>query len=206
MALAAWLFLGALIELANRIALFRAPLGTSLARLAGLPRATIGMTLAHAGLGVVVAGIVAISVWKVEAIVAMKPGDTQKVGAYDITFMGEAPVTGPNYSGSAGTFHVTRDGADVTTLVSEKRSFRPRGMPTTEVGLQKTLLGDIYVVMGDQTANGARAMRLYFNPLVDLIWLGALLMFIGGGLSLADRRYRVGAPSRLPRTEQVPAE
>ena len=183
-----------LTELANRIALFKAPLSVSLQRLAGLPRAAIGMVLAHGGLGIMVMGIIAISLWKVEVIVAMKPGETADVAGYTVTFKGETPLTGPNYSGLAGQFDVTRDGREVAKLVSEKRTFKPSGMPTTEVGLHQSLAGDLYVVMGDANPDGGRSMRLYFNPLVNLIWLGAALMFLGGAFSLADRRYRVGAP------------
>ena len=67
-------------------------------------------------------------------------------------------------------------------------------MPTTEVGLHETLAGDIYVAIGDTSADGARVIRLYFNPFVTMIWLGGVIMFVGGLLSLTDRRYRVGAP------------
>ena len=80
------------------------------------------------------------------------------------------------------------------------------GTPTTEVGLHQTLSGDVYVVMGDRTADGARVVRMYFNPLVSLIWLGALIMFIGGIFSLTDRRYRVGAPKQKLVSAGVPAE
>jgi cytochrome c-type biogenesis protein CcmF len=194
MALGAWLLFGALTEVANRIALFKAPLSVSLQRLIGLPRAAIGMALAHGGMGIMVMGIIAISLWKVEVIVAMKPGETADVAGYAVTFRGETPLTGPNYTGLAGQFDVTRDGRAVAQLVSEKRNFQPSGMPTTEVGLHQSLAGDLYVVMGDANPDGGRSMRLYFNPLVNLIWLGAALMFIGGAFSLADRRYRVGAP------------
>ncbi len=206
MALAAWLVIGALTELATRIGLFRVPMRTSLTRLVGLPAAAIGMVLAHAGLGIVVAGIIAMSLWKVEVIVAMKPGDTAQVGSYAVTFTGEMPLTGPNYSGRAGRFAVVRDGMPVTELVSEKRIFQPNSIPTTEVGLHQTAAGDLYVVMGDDTGGGARAMRMYFNPLVNLIWLGALMMFAGGIFSLTDRRYRVGAPRRAVRAQPVAAE
>ena len=96
--------------------------------------------------------------------------------------------------------------AKIATVVSEKREFKPRGTPTTEVGLYQTLAGDVYVVMGDKAADGARVVRMYFNPLVSLIWAGALIMFIGGGLSLTDRRYRVGAPKRKLEPAGVPAE
>ena len=206
MALGAWLFCGALLEMAGRIGLFRAPIVSSLQRLAGLPRAAIGMTLAHGGMGIMICGIIAISLWKTEVIVAVKPGEPVQVGAYTVTFEGDAPLIGPNYTGRAGRFLVQRDGVDVTTLVSEKRVFKPSGMPTTEVGLHQTLAGDLYVVMGDENDGGSRAMRMYFNPLVNLIWIGALIMFVGGLFSLADRRYRVGAPRRKATAEAVPAE
>ena len=206
MALGAWLTVGALLDLAGKIALFKLPLRTSLARLAGLPGAALGVVFAHGGLGILVMGIIAISLWKTEVIVAMKPGDTAQVGAYQVTFEGEAPLTGPNYTGRTGRFRVTRDGNEVTTLTSEKREFKPSGTPTTEVGLHQTIAGDLYVVMGDANSEGGRAMRMYFNPLVNFIWLGALLMFAGGAFSLADRRYRIGAPKRVARGEAVAAE
>jgi cytochrome c-type biogenesis protein CcmF len=79
-------------------------------------------------------------------------------------------------------------------------------MPTTEVGLKKTMLGDLYIVLGDETADRGRAVRMYFNPLVDLIWIGALIMFAGGAFSLADRRYRVGAPVKARREQVAAAE
>jgi cytochrome c-type biogenesis protein CcmF len=205
-ALGAWLFFGSLLELSNRIALFRVPLSVSLQRLTGLPRAAIGMVLAHGGLGIMVVGIIAISLWKVEVIIAMKPGETVDVAGYAVTFKGETHLTGPNYTGLAGQFDVARDGQKVARLVSEKRNFKPSGMPTTEVGLHQSLSGDLYVVMGDANLDGRRSMRLYFNPLVNLIWIGALLMFLGGAFSLADRRYRVGAPQPSAATGTMPAE
>jgi cytochrome c-type biogenesis protein CcmF len=206
MALAAWLVFGALAEVAQRIGLFRVPFAASLARLVGLPGSALGMTLGHLGLGVMLAGMVGVSLWRNEVITTMKPGDSRSLAAYEVTFLGEQPVTGPNYSGSAGRFKLSRAGAEVDTLISEKRNFRPSGMPTTIVGLRKTLAGDVYVVMGDTAADGGHAVRMYFNPLVDLLWLGAFIMFLGGLFSLSDRRYRVGAPKRAVRAEAVAAE
>ena len=206
MALGAWLAVGALLDLAGKIALFKVPLRASLSRLMGLPGASLGTVFAHGGLGIMVIGIIAISLWKTEVIIAMKPGDTAMVGAYAVTFQGETPLTGPNYTGRTGRFLVTREGREVTTLYSDKRVFRPSGMPTTEVGLHQTFGGDLYIVMGDANADGGRAMRMYFNPLVNLIWIGALAMFAGGIFSLTDRRYRVGAPKRIVSAEAVAAE
>ncbi len=207
MAMAAWLIFGAFADLAARIGLFKVPLASSWSRLKGLPRSAFGTVFAHGGLGIMVAGIIAISLWKIEVIVAMKPGDTAMVGDYSVTFLNETPITGPNYTGRAGRFLVREDGREVANLVSEKRIFKPSGMPTTEVGLHQALAGDVYVVMGDESNDGTRAMRLYFNPLVNLIFIGSGIMFLGGLLSLTDRRYRVGAPKRAASNLQaVPAE
>ena len=206
MALAAWLVFGALADLAQKISLFKVPLATSWHRLRGLPRSALGTVLAHGGVGVMLAGIVAISLWRIEVIVALKPGQSAEVGKYSVTFIGEAPLTGPNYTGRVGSFLLKEGGREITMLRSEKRAFKPSGMPTTEVGLLQTITGDVYVVMGDPTTDGARAMRFYYNPFVNFIWAGAAIMFLGGLLSLSDRRYRVGAPKRAQAAQMVAAE
>jgi cytochrome c-type biogenesis protein CcmF len=138
--------------------------------------------------------------------VALKPGESADVSSYTVTFLGEAPLTGPNFTGRVGTFRLTEGGREIATLRSEKREFKPSGMPTTEVGLHQTFLGDVYVVMGDTASDGARAMRFYYNPFVNFIWAGASMLFFGGLLSLSDRRYRVGAPKRAIPAQAVPAE
>ncbi|PZF77740.1 heme lyase NrfEFG subunit NrfE [Aestuariivirga litoralis] len=206
MAIAAWLVFGAIADLAAKVALFKVPLATSWHRLTGLPRSAIGTAVAHAGLGVLVAGVIAISLWRIEVIVALKPGESAAVGKYTVTFTGEAPLVGPNYTGKVGSFTLKEADRELATLRSEKRNFKPSGMPTTEVGLYQTWHGDVYVVMGDETTGGARAMRMYYNPFVNFIWFGATIMFAGGLLSLSDRRYRVGAPKRAATAQAVPAE
>jgi cytochrome c-type biogenesis protein CcmF len=206
MAIAAWLVFGAIADVAAKIGLFKVPLATSWHRLIGLPRSALGTAVAHAGLGILVAGIIAISLWRIEVIVALKPGETAAVGKYAVTFQGEGPLTGPNYTGRVGTFLLKEGDRELATLHSEKRVFKPSGMPTTEVGLYQTWHGDVYVVMGDETTGGARAMRMYYNPFVNFIWFGAVVMFAGGLLSISDRRYRVGAPKRAAPAQAVPAE
>ena len=121
------------------------------------------------------------------------------VAGYDVTYLGDSPLTGANYTGDAGQFRITRNGDDVATVVSEKRQFQPSGMQTTEVGLHQMFSGDLYVVMGDRAGAEGRTVRVYFNPLVSLIWIGSLIMFFGGAVSLTDRRYRVGAPKPAQR-------
>jgi cytochrome c-type biogenesis protein CcmF len=203
--LGTWLFFGSFVDLANRIALFRMDASASFSRLMGLPRSVLGMTLAHAGLGVMIVGIVCISLWKVEHILTMKPGDRTDVGSYTVEFVSETPMTAENYTGLAGRFRVYRADQEIATVISEKRNFKPSGN-TTEVGLLQTMFGDVYVVMGDTSADGGRVVRMYYNPFVTLIWAGAFIMFVGGGLSLTDRRYRVGAPKRRKTSLGVPAE
>jgi len=152
--------------------------------------------LAHAGLGIVVIGIVATTAWRSESILALKPKETADIAGYQLTFEGVVPREGPNYRERVGLFKVTRDGQQVTELEPSKREFTVERSATTDAGIHASWRGDLYAVLGDQLKDGAYSVRLYFNPLVRLIWLGAVVIFIAGGLSLSDRRLRVGAPKR----------
>ena len=205
MALAGWLVAGTLTELARRIGLFAVPLRVSLGRLAGLPRAAWGMTLAHAGLGIVIAGMTASSVWKQERIQVMVPDQQVTLAGYVVTFTGAEEVAGPNYEALRGTFAVTTgDGRPVTTLVAEKRYYPVEGQDTTEAAIRSTVAGDLYAVIGEpQGTDGGFVTRLYFEPLVPWLWGGVGLMVLGGLVSLSDRRHRVGAPARARATEAV---
>jgi cytochrome c-type biogenesis protein CcmF len=200
-----WLVLGSFSEFAERIQFLRAPASIARSRLRGLPRSSIGMTLAHAGLGIVVIGIVATTAWREEGILVMKPDETIGIAGFGIRYLGESPLTGPNYIGDAGRFRVMRGNKEEATLVSEKRFFEPGRIPTTEIGLLQTFSGDLYIVMGDRVGEG-RVVRIYFHPLVSFIWMGAAVMFLGGGISLSDRRYRVGVPRRARKLAAQPAE
>ena len=194
MGLAGWLIIGSAVELTERIGLFRLPPGQSLRRAAGLPRAAYGMAIAHGALGILVIGVTASSAWRAEHIQLMQPGDEIKVADYTLLFEGATSIRGPNYTADQGRFTVRQDGEIVTVLKPEKRVYPAERSNTSEAGIRTTIAGDLYVVLGDRTPNGAWATRLYFNPLVAWIWVGAVLMAIGGLVSLTDRRYRVGAP------------
>ena len=194
--LGVWLIVGALTEIAYRVKLVNASPSEAWRRLRTLPRAAYGSALAHAGLGLAVIGVVATTAWRSEEILALKPGDTANIAGYTLGFKGVAPGQGPNYSERVGLFAVTRDGKAVTELAPSKREFTVERSATTEAGIHASWRGDLYVVLGDQLKDGAYSIRLYFNPLVRLIWLGALVMFFGGAVSLSDRRLRVGAPKR----------
>ncbi len=196
MALAVWLMAGTLTELAGRIHLFRVSLGQSLARAFGLPRAAWGMTLAHGGLALFIAGATASSAWKSEAIQNQQIGQTVTVAGYAFTLARVHDEPGPNYLATRGTFQVTHDGKPFAIMEPEKRLYRMPPRPTTEAAIVGTFWGDLYAVIGDADGNGGYVTRLYFNPLVPWMWVGALIMVLGGLISLSDRRHRIGAPAR----------
>ncbi len=140
MALAAWLVAGALIELAGRLQLHGLDLGRSWQRARGLPRSSYGMTLAHVGVGVLVAGVTASSAWQSEAILIMRPGDSAALAGYDFTLAGIADHRGPNYVAQRATFEVSRDGRPVAVLTPEKRFYPVERQPTSEAGIDSGLL------------------------------------------------------------------
>ncbi|HJN23045.1 MAG TPA: heme lyase CcmF/NrfE family subunit [Rhodospirillales bacterium] len=198
--LAAWLFVGTLVNLGERIRLFDGPIGDSLRRMGRLPRAAWGMTWSHLGLAIAIAGMTGAGAWKMESIQVMKPGETVTVADYNYTFEGARQVRGVNYIAIRGTFSVRRDEEVIATLYPEKRNYPVKGMPTTEAAIHTTFLGDLYAVIGDaEGEDGGFVTRLYFNPLVGWMWAGGLIMVLGGALSLSDRRHRIGAPARKAR-------
>jgi cytochrome c-type biogenesis protein CcmF len=206
-AIGAFVIAGALVEIAGRAKLGRIAGGEAWRRLAGLPRSAHGTAIAHIGVGMMVIGIAATSAYQSERVLAMKPGESAEIAGYVLTFRGTAPARGPNYKEDVGTFQVTRGGGPVTTLLPAKRLYDMPKQPTTEAGIHNSWRGDLYVVLGDEQAAGGYAVRVYFNPLVRLIWIGALVMGLGGLLSLSDRRLRIGAPSRARKATPVaPAE
>jgi cytochrome c-type biogenesis protein CcmF len=199
---------GAIIEWSERIKFGKAGRSEVLRRAKNLPRSAYGTLLAHFGIGMLVIGIVSTSAYREEHILVMKPGQTLAVGGYDVTFTGVESGRGPNYTEDFADFDVKEDGESITRLKPSKRLYDAPPQPTTEAGIHASWRGDLYLVIGDAQTGGGYAVRAYFNPLVRFIWLGALIMFIGGGISLSDRRLRVGAPRRA-RTRvpvAVPAE
>jgi len=206
MALSAWLIGGALLELAERIRLFRAPWIESLQRAVHLPRSAYGMTLAHSGLGLVIMGIVATTAWEVERLQIMRVGETIDFAGYQIEFKGTRDVLGPNYTAIRGAYDITRNGRTITRMEPESRNYPTPPMQTSEAAIRPTPVADLYIAIGDPGPSGGWATRLYHKPLVHWIWFGALIMTIGGIVSLTDRRHRVGAPARRrARREGTPA-
>ncbi|UCH74152.1 MAG: heme lyase CcmF/NrfE family subunit [Rhodospirillales bacterium] len=195
-ALAAWLGTATLTEFFGRIGLGRMPPGNSLRRAARLPRAAWGMTVTHIGLAVTIAGITGASLWRTEAIQVMRPGETVEVAGYEFEFATVENLRGPNYFIERGTYIVRHDGELYTILAPEKRRYMVQQRETTEAAIFTTPMKDLYAVLGDKAADGGWVTRIYHSPLVPWMWIGSLLMIVGGTLSLSDRRLRVGAPSR----------
>ncbi|HKG83000.1 MAG TPA: heme lyase CcmF/NrfE family subunit [Beijerinckiaceae bacterium] len=189
---------GAVSELAERTQLFRLPVASALARARGLPRSAWGTALAHFGLGVSLLGIVCETQWSAERIASVKPGQTLELRGYELRFDGLEQRQGPNYRELAGRFTVRRDGETIAVMEPAKRSFPARENATTEAALMTRGFSQLYLSLGDAGGDGAINVRLYHKPLVLLIWLGAVVMALGGALSLSDRRLRVGAPKPAP--------
>jgi cytochrome c-type biogenesis protein CcmF len=199
---------GAVTDICERIGLLRTPLATVLRRAAGLPRSAWGTAFAHLGLGITLLGIVGETQWGAERILSVKPGDKVAVRNYDVTFDRTFNRTGPNYTELAAAFTVRRHGEVVGIMEPSKRTFASRQMTTTESALMARGVSQLYLSLGEVNADGSVAIRLYYKPLVLLIWLGCVVMAFGGGLSLSDRRLRVGAPkpARARAAAMVPAE
>ncbi|MBB3930755.1 cytochrome c-type biogenesis protein CcmF [Kaistia hirudinis] len=205
-ALAAWLLVGSLSDIAFRVKLGRAPLAESVRRGVGLPRAAWGTMVAHFGLGLTVLGIVASTAWNSETIVTMKPGDSVEVAGRTLAMDGFLPVAGGTYTGTAVRFSIREGGAAIGTLQPEKRFYTVQNMPTTESAIRTFGFSQLYVSLGDVKPDGETTVRVYWKSLITLIWLGALVMAAGGTLSLSDRRLRVGAPKPARRAVPVAAE
>lgn len=203
MFLGAWLVMSVVVELAQRTGRGEG----RWRRLTRLPRADWGKAVAHAGLGVTMAGIAGLTAWTQDDIRVAQIGQSWDVGSYTLTLNSVEDVRGPNYISTMGHLTLSQDGKIISDVSPEKRFYPVAQMPTTEAGIDYNLLRDVYVVIGDQQNNGGWTIRTYIKPLTNWIWIGAALMALGGILSLSDRRFRVAAGARRrPEHQPVPAE
>ncbi|QYX58357.1 heme lyase CcmF/NrfE family subunit [Roseovarius sp. SCSIO 43702] len=202
--LGAWLVSGAAVDLWSRTG--RSGFRPRLGRLKRLPRADWGKSVAHAGLGVTMAGIAGLLAWEVEDIRVAQVGDTFDVAGYSVTLRDVQEVEGPNYRATRAEIALGRGDRAIGTVHPEKRVYPVAGMPTTEAGIDNGFLRDLYVVIGDAQAGGGWTVRTFIKPLANWIWGGAILMALGGALSLSDRRYRAAAGAAKPAAAGVPAQ
>lgn len=198
--LGAWLIGGAFAELISRTG------SSGWRRLLRLPRADWGKAVAHSGLGVTFIGVGLLTAWQVEDIRTARIGESYAVADYEIALQAVEQVRGPNYFSTMAKMQVARNGKVEAILTPEKRVYPVQAMPTTEAAIDNGVFRDIYVVIGDQQADGSWAVRSHIKPFANWIWAGAILMALGGVISLADRRYRVAAGARRARAAPVPAK
>ena len=192
--LALFVTAGALTEIVERTGVLKLPLSTAFARATGLPRSTWGGMLAHIGLGLAVLGIIGETQWSAEALREIKPRQFVSIRDYELTLESMATRSGPNYRELAARFAVHRNGALIGFMEPAKREFPSRETATTQTALMRRGLSQIYVSLGELKPDGSVGVRIYYKPLVLLIWLGPVAMALGGALSLSDRRLRVGVP------------
>ena len=181
-----WIILSSLIDPLNR-----------LRRRLRVPAAIAGMTLAHIGLGMFVVGITFVQSNTIERDVALKPGESVQLSHYRFRYDGVESIEGPNYEGVRGMVTVTRDGKPVTVLRPEKRRFWVQGSVQTTAAIAPGLSRDLLVALGDDVGAGAYSLRFQYRPLIRFIWLGALIMAIGGVTVVVGRRQRGGALSAV---------
>ncbi len=194
--IAIYLIIGGFSDIAQRIALRTTSLWS---RLRGVPLSAWGTSIAHAGMGLTLLGLAATG-WGVETIVEMKPQQSYDVGPYQLSITAITPRNGPNYSEIYAEMEVRKNGVTLAHIEPAKRFYQARKMARSEAGIVTHGLGQIYAAIGDSHPDGAIDARLYYKPLVTLIWIGALVMAFGGACSLADRRLRIGVARRTPAT------
>ncbi|MFY7778996.1 MAG: heme lyase CcmF/NrfE family subunit [Elstera sp.] len=182
-----WLIFGAATDLVDRL---RGP--NPWARWRGLPRSALGAVIAHAGLGISIIGMSG-DLWQQDSIRALTPGQSMSIAGFELTLDKVEPVQGPNFIAERATVTIRSDGKIIATATPSRRKFNRPPMTTSETAIRTNGLRDLYLALGERDAQtGAYALRVYYNPLVPWIWGGAMVMSLGGAISLADRRLRFG--------------
>ncbi len=156
--------------------------------------AVAGMAIAHFGVGMFAIGVSTVNTYKIEKDAAMKPGAVFSIAGYDFKFVSAHDVAGPNYEAVQALVTVTHDGKLVATLKPQKRHFAVQQTDNSHAAIAVNAGRDLFVAMGDPLGDGAWSMRIQYKPLVRYVWLGALVMAIGGAVAASDKRYRVKAP------------
>lgn len=159
-------------------------------KLRQIPRAMVGMMLAHLGVAAFCFGVVMVKTYEIESDVQMKVGDSTTVRGYVFTFKGTRELQGPNYVAVQGQMEVSMGGRKIADLQPEKRVYRVQQNPMTEAAIDAGVTRDLYVALGEQVEGNAWIVRVYVKPFIDWIWGGCLLMALGGLLAVMDRRYR----------------
>ncbi len=200
--LAIWIVTTVLVNLWERVRVKTGEL-TVWQKFRAQSRSYYGMQVAHLGVAVFIVGVTMVTGYQTEQDVRMEPGDVVKAGGYDFQFVGVSNVTGPNYMAGRAEIVVSRNGVEKERMYPEKRNYTASGNVMTETAIDSGLLRHLYVSLGEPVGNGAWSVRVYYKPFVGWIWGGALLMAIGGGLALSDRRYALAARKEREAREAI---
>jgi len=156
-----------------------------------LPAAVLGMVIAHFGVGLATLGITGVQSYKVEKDFALGIGEAASIAGYDFRLSALRDVRGPNYGGTEADVVVSRQGRLVTILHPQKRRYDSGGNPMTEAGIEVGAARDLFAALGDDLGQGRWSLRLQYKPLIRYVWLGAILIALGGAIAALDRRYRL---------------
>ncbi|MTI17043.1 heme lyase CcmF/NrfE family subunit [Rhodobacteraceae bacterium RKSG542] len=191
---ATWAIIGSVFEIIDRMNIRRVGLAGGFNRLKGMPRTVWSTALGHLGVGLTALGIVTVSAFESETVLVMHPGDTVEKSGYHVTYDGSWDQRGPNYVERVARYTMRDGGNVVRVLEPSKRVYNASGTPMTETAIATFGFSQVYFAIGDNTDDGGLVTRLYMKPLITLIWIGCLIMSLGGFIALTDRRLRVGAP------------
>jgi cytochrome c-type biogenesis protein CcmF len=194
--LAIWIVTTIVLNVWERVRVTSGQL-TMFQKLRNQSRSYYGMQLAHLGVAVFIVGVTLVTGYQSEQDVRMEPGSTVNAGGYEFRFIGATNVVGPNYQAARAEIIVSRNGKEIERMYPEKRNYTASGNVMTETAIDSGLFRDLYVSMGEPVSAGAWSVRVYYKPFVGWIWYGAVLMTLGGGLALTDRRYALARKKAL---------
>ncbi|MEO1323222.1 MAG: heme lyase CcmF/NrfE family subunit [Pseudomonadota bacterium] len=191
MGLVVWLCIGTAANYARklRIGEQKSTPGNLFQRFALLPGATHGFALAHLGLAICTMGVVAMGVWSDEAVDRLKLGERISVAGYDFTLENVSRAQGPNFISETGQVVITRKDRRIAVLNPEQRMYPVERNNTTEGAMEVGAMRILYAAKGEGNPEEGWVVSVYYHPLVIWIWIGALMMALGGFASVADRRH-----------------
>jgi cytochrome c-type biogenesis protein CcmF len=179
--LASWLFFGTIINFFERT--------NYLKKFKYLNKSYLGMTIAHLGVAILIAGITGSTLWKVEKIKTLKIGEKVLLNNYSLNFDKIKKIRGKNYIGHEAEFNLYKKNKFIKTLKPQKRFYPVQKFPTTEAAIYSRGFSDIYIAMSEPI-NNSWIFRFHFSPLTPWIWIGSIMAFIGGILSFSNRIFK----------------
>ncbi len=200
--LAVWIVSTIVVNVWERVRVTSGQVST-FKKLRSQSRSYYGMQVAHLGVAVFIVGVTMVTGYQLEQDVRMEPGSTVSAGGYEFRFISVTNAVGPNYQAARAEILVSRNGKEIERMYPEKRNYNASGNVMTETAIDSGLFRDLYVSLGEQVQSGAWSVRVYYKPFVGWIWGGALLMALGGGLALSDRRYALARQKERAAMETV---